>query len=237
MGNTGADLAEQDERFRSMHTAGSEAAKIIAEQRIRTALRTNVPPSAKYQLRSSQTVMAYSEKQKRWVKDLKIVRVSSNKFFINNGKRIFKLGISHVIPQPSNEETNAVSTLLKRLFPLNSQSLPHILLTEILKPNDPRGESGDFYLAKAKEIVGLLDKKAFRVVLKEGIESNANVLGGRFVLTITHKNTEREVFKARFVVQGHLDREKELLVHASTLVSQEAIKLLFSLATIFGFRL
>lgn len=86
-------------------------------------------------------------------------------------------------------------------------------------------------------MVGLLEKKAFRVVLKEDLNEDANILGGRFVLTIKHKDTGNELLKARFVVQGHLDREEELLVHASTTVSQQAIRLFASLATIFGFKL
>lgn len=237
LGNTNANLVELEDRFRAMHAARAEAAKIVAEQRIQIALRSNIPPSAKYQLRTGQTVMAYSEKQRRWVKDLKVVRVANKQIWINNGKRVFNLGKPHVVPQPCNADVRNISSLLRRLSPLNSHPLPHILLTEILKPNDPRCESIKFDEAKAKEIVGLLNKKAFRVVLKEEIEPDANVLGGRFVLTIKNKDTDHELFKARFVVQGHLDREKELLVHASTTVSQQAVKLLLSLATIFGFRL
>lgn len=61
---------------------------------------------------------------------------------------------------------------------------------------------------KTKETVGLLYKGAFRVVLNEDLEENANILGGRFVLTIKHKDKDNEVLKASFVVQGHLDREK-----------------------------
>lgn len=47
------------------------------------------------------------------------------------------------------------------------------------------------------------------------------MLGGRFVLTINNKVTDNELFKARFFVQGHLDREKELLVHDLTTESTE----------------
>lgn len=44
------------------------------------------------------------------------------------------------------------------------------------------------------------------MVLKEDLDKDANMLGGHFVLTIKKKGTESEVFKARFVVQGHLDK-------------------------------
>lgn len=71
LGNTGANLMEQEDQFKAKHTARKEAAKIVAEQWIKTAVRMNVPPAAKYKLHTGQKVMAYSEKQKRWVKDLK----------------------------------------------------------------------------------------------------------------------------------------------------------------------
>lgn len=80
------------------------------------------------------------------------------------------------MPQPYDTDTSSVSQLPKQLSPLNSnpirivvvdlRQVPHILLTEILKPNDSRCETSDFDIAKAKEIVGILYKKAFRVVLK-----------------------------------------------------------------------
>lgn len=104
-------------------------------------------------------------------------------------------------------------------------------------PNDSLAESPGFDLAKAKEIVGVLDRGAFRMVLKEEADPQANIVGGRFVLTINNKDSDKESLKARFVVQGHMDKEKDLLVHASTTVSQQAIRLLVSLASIMGFKL
>lgn len=46
---------------------------------------------------------------------------------------------------------------------------------EILTPNDPRGDSTAFDLAEAKEIVGLLDEGAFRVLLKEDLDHGAKI--------------------------------------------------------------
>lgn len=179
----------------------------------------------------------YSEKQGKWIEDIRIVQLSSKQVWVNYNGRVIKVHRSQVVPQLDGHNDSAIARLLRKLSPLNSQPFPNILLTEILAPNDKRGESPIFDLAKAKEIVELLDRGAFRVVLKEDLDKSANVLGGRFLLTIKHKDTDKEMFKARFVVQGHLDREKAFLVHASTTASQQAIRLLVSLATIFGFRL
>lgn len=61
LGNTGANWLNQEERFKAMHAARKEAAAIRAEQRIRIALKSNVPPSAKYSLKIGQIVMVFSE--------------------------------------------------------------------------------------------------------------------------------------------------------------------------------
>lgn len=57
-------------------------------------------------------------------------------------------------------------------------------MTEILHPADPRGRSGIFDEAKAKELSGLAECGVYEVVCKEEIPLNANILGRRFVLAI-----------------------------------------------------
>ena len=49
--------------------------------------------------------------------------------------------------------------------------------------------------------------------------------------------TEKEVYKSRYVVQGHTDTEKNLLVHDSTNLKQSSFRVLVAIAAIFGFRL
>lgn len=62
-------------------------------------------------------------------------------------------------------------------------------------------------------------------------------MGGRFVLSIKNVGTGEETCKARFVVQGHTDAEKELLVHNSTTLQKSSIRSLIAIATISGMRL
>lgn len=220
-----------------MKKARDEGATIAAENRIKRALRSNVPPSATYTLRHGQDVMVYSEKQRKWTKGLTVVRTGTKMIWVNSGKRIIKLNKTHVIPKPNDLDKSNISSLLRRLSPFNSQLPPSVLITEVLTPNDPHSTSGDFDQAIADEIVGLLNKREFRVVVKQEIGEGANILGGRFVLAIKNKGTDKEMFKARYVVQGHMDRDKEWLVQNSKTVSQQAIRLLISIATIFGFEI
>lgn len=65
---------------------------------------------------------------------------------------------------------------------------------------------------------------------------NRNVLGGRFVLAIKGTETGDPIFKARFVVQGHTDAEKNLLVNSATNVRQSSVRMLIEITEIFGYR-
>lgn len=85
---------------------------------------------------------------------------------------------------------------------------PGILLTEVLDPGDEREKLPQFDIAKAKELGGLARRGVYKIVLKEDIPDNGNVLGSRFVLSIKNTETDQEIYKARYVVQGHKDKEK-----------------------------
>jgi hypothetical protein len=110
-----------------------------------------------------------------------------------------------------------------------------ILITEIIKPGDPR--AAKFDNAKRKEVQGLIDRGTWKVVTKDSVSKDANVLGGRFVLAIKHEGTEKEVWKDRFVVQGYLDHLKTSLVHVTATSQQHSSRLLVGLAASFGFSL
>lgn len=64
----------------------------------------------------------------------------------------------------------------------------------------------------------------------------ANVTRGPFMLAINNVGTNSEIYKARFVVQGHLDVEKNLLLHASPNLWWQTMRILTAVAAIFGFR-
>lgn len=77
LGNTEAELPNQEERFSAINAARKEAATIVAEKRNRLALKASVQASARYTLKPGQLVMVYSEKLKEWVEGIRIVQLSS----------------------------------------------------------------------------------------------------------------------------------------------------------------
>lgn len=111
--NSGAHLCEQEDRFDAMKRAREEAATITAENRVNRALRANVPPSARYTLKTGQAVMVYSEKQRKWIKDLTIVRTGDKLVWVNDGKIIIKLSRTQVIPQTDDRYQKNITDLLR----------------------------------------------------------------------------------------------------------------------------
>jgi hypothetical protein len=111
-----------------------------------------------------------------------------------------------------------------------------INLMETIEITDLRYSSPKAKCAREKEIKGLRDRETWQVVARSDVPKNANILGGRFVMTIKEANTDKEVVKARYVVQGHRDRDKAFLVHNSTNMRQAPTKIIMSIAAIFGLR-
>jgi hypothetical protein len=74
-------------------------------------------------------------------------------------------------------------------------------------------------------------------VLKSEIPANANVLRGRFVLTIKDSGTDNELFKARYVARVFNDIGKAHLIQNSPVSKAESTRMILSLAAIFGFRI
>ena len=86
-------------------------------------------------------------------------------------------------------------------------SVVQVNLTEVVHNDDPRLNSLPFKEAKEKEISGLVKRQTWRVIKKSDLPPSANVLSGRFVLTMKNLGTDHERVKARYVAQGHKDKE------------------------------
>ena len=69
-------------------------------------------------------------------------------------------------------------------------------LTEVIKSEDPRNKDPRFDEVKRKEINGLIERGTWKIVAKDEVPENANVMGGRFVLAIKDEGTDKEVWKA-----------------------------------------
>jgi Reverse transcriptase (RNA-dependent DNA polymerase) len=233
-------LPIQAERMKAVEVARAEMETITSEIRLRKALKSNIPAATNQNYDIGQKVLVYRERDNPpWQGPYNVTKIENKQIFIDrNGKEV-QHSVSQVKPFIIESKEGTQDTLHCNSSPLDStlNNQIGVNLTETLHPADPRATSSQFMDAKKREIKGLMNKNTWKIVDKETIPKDANILNGRFVLTIKNANSDDEICKARYVVQGHKDREKSLLVHNSTTVRQSSTRLIMTLAATFGFRI
>jgi hypothetical protein len=220
---------------------------IIAERRIATALAKNISSAAGHVYAVGDEVLAFREKESSWTGPFKVVAIADKILTIQNtdGKYKKNCNVQQLKPFISKDrrphadikQNQAIHAILVKFMSEEAPRAPmyRAFITEIIKPGDPRTEKFDE--AKREEIQGLIDRGTWRVVAKEEVSDNANILEGRFVLAIKDEGTDKEVWKERFVVQGYRDHLKTSLVHVTATSRQHSSRVLVGLAAIFGFNL
>lgn len=130
---------------------------------------------------------------------------------------------------PSGQPFKGAMTLGHR------RQVPEILITEVLHSIDSRCRLPGFEATRRKEIEDILAKETWRVVLRDEVPNEANILGARFVLALKDVEKAEPVFKDRLFRQGHRDREMAALFHDSTNMNQTSIKALTAIAAVFRY--
>ena len=214
---------------------------IIAERRVRTALSKEVPPAADIVYQIGEELLFHSEKEKEWIGPFIVTGISGRMITIissessNEPKK--EILVNKFQIKPFFQEVNFMHNILQFRTKQSEMTKPlyRAFITEVIYPEDPRTDK--FGPAKKKELEGLIKRGTWKVVLKEEVPDDANILGSRFVLTIKDTGNEIEIWKARFVVQGHREKMKNSLVHDIATIKNKSVRLLIALAAIFGFRL
>lgn len=236
-----SSLPDQEHRMRALETARREMSTITSRLRIQQALRAKLPPATRYLVTPGDRVFVYQERRKAWTGPYTVHKIHEKEVFVHVDGALKHFNLSQVLPDPATSGDKEIERLLQATSHFTSKggSGHHAYITEVLHPRDPRRSSDSFQTAKAKELEGLAHRGVYEIVCYEDIKHirNPNILGGRFVLSIKNSGTHDEVYKARFVVQGHTDIEKNMLVHNSTNLKQNSIRVLVALASIFGFSL
>ena len=235
--------ASLESRARLATAARKEMERHMASVRIKRALRHSVPPSADVALNVGQKVLVWREKQVEnrigeWIGPFVVQAVDREKklVFVQDSTvgAVRPFGQTQVKPYLTADEasTSFFQDLREALTSAYSQ---HTFLTEVISPTDPRAYSPQMTAAKRKEIMSLMRRGTFKVILKEEIPPDGNVLPGRFVLAIKSTEDDRIKFKARFVIGGHRDKLKKLLVHSSQSIQPASVRLLLTLSAMHGF--
>lgn len=85
------------------------------------------------------------------------------------------------------------------------------------------------------EIRNILSRCTFKVIFKGDIPPVGNALPGRFVLALKSSVDGKIMYKARYVIGGHRDKFRDWMVHSTSTLQQESVRILLALAGIFCF--
>lgn len=113
----------------------------------------------------------------------------------------------------------------------------NVFTIKIVKPNDERAMRKDFQDAKRDEVQGLSKRQIWTPISEASIPKNANILGGRFILSLKNCDTPDEKAKVRYVAQGFKDHDKPYMVHDVSTLRVSSIRTVLSVAVIKGFRI
>lgn len=135
---TTINIRGQEGRLELMRRARDEVSQIRAEQRVAAALKTNVLPSAKYNIRPGDSVMGYSEEERKWKPGLMLLEVQEKQDLVKTGTRMMKPNISRVLPSITDDDERKIMSFLKSLAIFSIGGPPGVLLTEYITVTDPR---------------------------------------------------------------------------------------------------
>ena len=240
--------ATNEVRAKVQEKARKEMAKIIATQKVKRALNHNTPGSTDANYEPGHKVWIYREgeigKPGKYTGPFEVIHVDDKHVYVKDSNhdlaRPYSKTAVKLYHEPSDESDALMRVMHNTLTNICEEKLANvhrINLAEIINPRDPRADDDRMTDAKRKEIKGLLERGTFRIVLKEDIPKGANRLRARYVLSIKDSNTEKEVWKARYIIQGHRDLERDVLIRRSTTIQQKGIRLILAMAAIHGFKL
>lgn len=76
----------------------------------------------------------------------------------------------------------------------------------------------------------MIARGTFEWVLRKNVPNNAKILRKRFVLVIKRPGTSSEIFKARLVVQGHLDPLKGVILTEAPTLKNVSVRVIIATA-------
>ena len=235
-----------ESRAEVANMARREMEKGLATARVKRGLRHAVPQAENNTLEVGHEVLVWREgmvenRIGEWIGPFRIHAVDQKRklVFVQDVRfgsaRPFNLTQVKWYHSPEAINHSFFSDMREGLFDLRSPSDVDVHLTEILTPAYARTNSRKMSEAKHEEIPNLLNRRTFRVVLREDIPTDANLLPGRFVLSIKSTFDGQTKFKARYVIGGHRDKLKHFMVHSSQTLQPSSVRFLLSLDSLYGF--
>lgn len=109
------------------------------------------------------------------------------------------------------------------------------LLTEIINPENHRTRSLEMTGDKNTKVKSGLRRRTFKLILWDDLPPHGNILPVRLSFSITYVEDVKMNCKVRYVISGHRDNYKDLVMHSTSTLLPHSTRLLLALASIFCF--
>lgn len=256
-----AAIPYHTKRMRAAISARKEMTEVISKRRLDYALQHRVPAEADALFSPGDEVLMYREKSvAKWVGPYIIQNILDGRKVVelNTGDRMIMDFLDKIkkyrtkdtaVEVPDNQKTDGqrevedLDRLMRSFWPVDAhEEVPKVdeieeFVVEIIENTDPQSEAEDFIEAKKIEIEGMKKRDTWTVVSHEVVPTNANILGGRFVLTLKNFSTPNEKAEARFVAHGYCDQVKNEIIHDSSTIRPSSIRIILSTAANLSFNL
>lgn len=243
-----SELPGQKERMRALLHARKEMSTITAELRIRRALMSKAPRNVDIVIEPGDKVRVFRETDRKYIGPFPVIRVDKKQIFVLQKDVEKQYSLHQVLRADSFDRIINGDSKLDDLHEMMTQfvssqqsldnsSIFNVHITEILDSSDPRINSEEAQAAKRKELADLIRRGTWKIIAYDELPDDANIMTGGFVITIKDTETNQPKFKARFVVHGNRDKDKNNLVHTSTTLKHASTRIIIALAACFGLRI
>jgi hypothetical protein len=207
---TSSHLPDQAERMKALQVGMIEMNSAVAAERISKALKSQVPPAADRLLRIGDEVMVYRETDRIWYSGYTVTSFLGKQVQVIDRlgeEKHFSLHQVKRAPPHKHASTESIQILNKptsygiHYMTRKFRSEQHLeekmplyatYVSEMITKSDPRYRSPEVQASMRKEIEGIVEKGTWAVTVRSKMPDNANLLNGRYVITIKDIGTERE---------------------------------------------
>lgn len=110
-------------------------------------------------------------------------------------------------------------------------------LLEILHDEEPRVTDDRMQSAKGGGVQSLMEHRTFKVLEKQDLLNEANILLVRFVVAMKSYGNCKETYNSRYVIGAQRDWMKSMMVHTSVTLQPWSLRLILGIAVISRFQL
>lgn len=93
---------KQKHRMGALRSARHEMESVVAEERIKRALRAKLPPATKYVVRPGDLLRVYREGSEKWIGPVEVVRVEDKLISVTDGVSVKTFNRTQVMPVRTN---------------------------------------------------------------------------------------------------------------------------------------